>query len=168
MKKTLAALKRDAESGNLSLELVEWHRKTGDEIPRRLRGIRKVVGAYSGGITLEGGDGNKSQLPIDGAKLIEYTDDTLTVYAPGLREPTAEEYEVLAHRDRIMAEYTRRSPHAEPYWKDKEIFQESSCPWMSGFETVRGKRYIWATQMVQDNAVRGDAMLRYKVHLSDN
>ena len=38
--KTLADLKRDAKSGNMSMEMLEWYGKTGEDIKPILRGIR--------------------------------------------------------------------------------------------------------------------------------
>lgn len=69
-KKTLADLKRDAASGKIAFELIERYGKTGNELPERLRGIRLVQSV---------------------ASLIEYTEDTLTVYSAGERSLTDEE-----------------------------------------------------------------------------
>ena len=50
--KTVAELKRDANGGKMSLEMIEWYGKTGDEIRETLRGIRKVLRANTVAIIL--------------------------------------------------------------------------------------------------------------------
>ena len=62
--KTLADLKRDAKSGNMSMEMLEWYGKTGEDIKLILRGIRKVEGANSVALLLRNNEGNTSELRI--------------------------------------------------------------------------------------------------------
>lgn len=80
MGKTLAQLKRDANSGKMSLELVEKYGKT--EIPELQRGKRKVVGSKSSGLELLNNNGEISSLFIESSKLMEYTDEYLMIFNP--------------------------------------------------------------------------------------
>ena len=93
--KTLADLKRDAGSGKLSLELIERFGQTGNEIKSTMIGIRKVVGCNTVSLSLLNNDGNISELRFGSAKLIEYGDDTLTLYLAAHRELTEEEQKIL-------------------------------------------------------------------------
>ena len=83
--KTLADLKRDAKSGNMSMVMLEWYGKTGVDIKPILRGIRKVEGANSVALLLRNNEGNTSELRIKYATLIEYDGENLTVYDAGQR-----------------------------------------------------------------------------------
>ena len=159
---TLAQLKRDANSGSLALEMVERYGDTGEAIPERLRGRRKVLKANSVGLILLNADGKESTLDIDSAKLIDYTDDTLVVYNPGLREPTDEEKKVLDGIRSIYQKYA--NTYNGGYWQGKDFGMKSSCPWMLGYDKIRGKRYESHNGMVRDNAVRGEQCLKYKVY----
>lgn len=160
--KTLAQLKRDAKAGTIALEMTEWFGNTGEQIPERLRGIRKVIGANTVSIFLQNEAGTKSTLDIDSANLIEYSDKELIVYKRGLRELTEEEQKC---RDEVKAIYTKYTePWQEPYWEVKAYYAKCPCPWMSGMELIRGKKYDYNTGKVYDNAVKGDAIIHYIVH----
>ena len=88
--KTVAELKRDANGGKMSLEMIEWYGKTGDEIKETLRGIRKVLRANTVAIILLNRDGNESEMRLNSAKLgLRITDNTLSDVCSGatLRRP---------------------------------------------------------------------------------
>lgn len=162
---TLTQLKRDANSGKLTLELIERFGKTGENIPNTLRGMRKVTGSNSVGIFLQNENGQTSELTIKSAKLVEYTNDMLLIYEAGEREPTEEERRVLNEWDKLEKEYYKNNPYGDTFWKKKLYFQNSICPWMSGFsDTIRGKRYQMHNQKVLDNKLRGNIILKYKVY----
>ena len=80
--KTLTDLKRDASSGRLSLELYAWHGKTGNGIPERIRGVRKVSGVNTVCLKLLSADGTESELRFVRAKLMDYDDKSLIIFAP--------------------------------------------------------------------------------------
>ena len=162
--KTLADLKRDAKSGKIRLELIERFGKTGDEIPERLRGIREVAGVNTVAINLRNASGEESELRFGRASLIEYRGDMLTVYNSGYRPLTEEERAIVAGEEAFREEFQRNNPYSEPYWAIKKYYKDSSCPWMAGFETVRGKHYQRGEDRVRDDAVRGEVVLRYRVH----
>lgn len=90
----LAQLKRDANSGKMELLLFWRYGATGDNLPNRLRGRRKVLRANSVGLVVQTG-AEETMLYIENAKLIDYDGEILTVYRPAYRDPTAEERFVL-------------------------------------------------------------------------
>lgn len=159
---TLAQLKRDANSGNMALELIERFGKTGDEIKETMRGIRKVSRSNTVGIFLINNDGKESELTIRSAKLIEYDGKTLTIFEAGHREPTDEEKSILAKRDELYKKY--EDTYNGGFWQVKQMIADSKCPWMDGGETKCGKRYSVSENVVYDNLIKGEAVLKYKVY----
>lgn len=161
--KTLAQFKRDAKAG-MRLELMTWFRNTGDDIPKRLRGIRRVVSVNTVGVMLMNADGQKSELDVKRASLVEYDGETLKVYRPAIRELTDQEKAVLARGQQIENEYYEKNPYGNAFWTVKKYFMDSPCPWMEGLETVRGKRYCAGDDGVLDNSIKGELILQYKVY----
>ena len=161
--KTLAELKREANSGKLYLELIERYGATGDGIPEALRGIRYVKGANSVALNIQNKSGQESELRIERAALMEYTGETLTIYEAGLRDRTEQEQQILAGWAKEEAEYCRRYPWADTFWQRKRYFQNSECPWMEGTETQSGKCYVPRLNKVRDYSIKGDAILKYRV-----
>lgn len=163
--KTLAELKRHANQGNMSLELLERFHKTGDAIPEQFRGIREVIKATSAGLLLQYKDGGESRLDFKSAKLVDYDGDTLMIYEVGLRKPTEAEQAVLDEWAAIEREYEEQNPFGNSYWKKKSYFEKCPFPYMSGFDNHSGsKRYLPHNGMVLDRQVRGEMVLKYKVH----
>lgn len=162
--KTLADLKRDATSGKIKFELIERYEKTGDEIPERCRGIRTVKKVNSVGILLETADGKTSELEFCPAKLIEYDGKTLTIYQAGTRELNEIEKLILAKWKRVQEEYEKKNPYCSSYWKMKEYFDKNNCPcpYLAGWEKVRGKRYM--NGKVVDDSIKGKAILKYNIY----
>lgn len=161
--KTLADFKRDAANGKIKLEMVERYGKSGEEIPARCRGIRIVKKVNTVGITLETSDGLTSELDFPAAKLIEYDGKTLTIYDKGERDLTEQERKILADWQKIEDDYYRNNPYGESYWKKKDYFKNCPCPWLAGFEMVRGKYYNHNGKIL-DNQIRGNAILKYNVY----
>lgn len=159
----LADLKRDAASGKIKLELVERYGKPGEEIPERIRGIRTVSRINTVAIFLVNDNGIESELRFDSAKLVEYDGKSLTIYERGERDLTEQEQKILAGWQKIEAEYEKQNPYSDTYWKKKDYFKHCPCPWLAGFETVRGKRYNYNGKVL-DNQVRGNAILKYNVY----
>lgn len=159
----LADLKRDAASGKIRLELVERYGKTGEEIPERIRGIRTVSRINTVAIFLANAGGVESELRFDSAKLVEYDGKSLTIYERGERDLTEQEQKILADWQKIEDDYYQRNPHGDAYWKKKDYFKNCPCPWLAGYETVRGKYYKYNGKVL-DNQVRGNAILKYNVY----
>ena len=159
----LADLKRDAASGKIKLELVERYGKTGEEIPERIRGIRTVSKINTVAIFLANADGVESELRFDSAKLVEYDGKSLTIYERGERDLTEQEQKILADWQKIEDDYYQRNLHGDAYWKKKDYFKKCPCPWLAGYETVKGKYYNYNGKVL-DNQVRGNAILKYNVY----
>ena len=161
---TLAELKREAKAGKIKFEMIERYGKTGDEIPEYCRGIREVARVNTVAIILVTADGKESELRFDSAKLVEYDGKSLTIYAAGERDITAEEQAVLDGAKKIMDMHLKVNPYGDGgFWERKQFYKSSPCPWMSGYETVRGKRYNYNGKVV-DNSIKGKAILRYTIH----
>lgn len=159
----LADLKRDATNGKIKLELVERYGKTGEEIPERIRGIRTVSRINTVAIFLANDDGVESELRFVSAKLVEYDGKFLTIYERGERDLTEQEQKILADWQKIEDDYYKQNPHGDAYWKKKDYFKKCPCPWLNGYETVRGKYYNYNGKVI-DNQVRGNAILKYNVY----
>ena len=165
---TLAELKRQAAKGNMSLEIIERFHKTGEAIPESFRGIRRVIKSISYGLILQNLDGTESRLEIRGAKLLEYTGSTLTVYAPGDRKPTDAEQKLLDEWYAIEKDYYEKNPTGNAYWKKKDFFKKSPYPYMSGFDDLcSSKRYLLDKGTVMDKQIRGEKVLVYRVHFDN-
>lgn len=160
---TLAQLKRDANSGKMSLELIERYGST--EIIERLKGIRKVKKSNSVAIILINLDGKESELRIDSAKLIDYDGKHLTIYAAGTREPSEEEKSILIKRDELYKKYA--DTYSGGFWQVKQMFEKSKFPYMAGHETIKGKRYDHNTGLVYDNSIKGEVILKYNVYFDN-
>ena len=163
--KTLAELKRDAQSGKISFELVERFGDTGNAIPERLRDVRKVSRVNSVAIILLNSDGVESEMRLDNAKLVEYDGETLTLYNPGRREPTDDEKKVLEEAEEIKKKHDKSYDCG--YWALKDYFEKCACPWMSGFDSIgkrNGKKYETWSGKVIDHSINGNAILKYKVY----
>lgn len=165
---TYAQLQRDARDGKISLEIVERYGKTGDEIPERLRGTRRVVGAMTKGIKIQNADGQISELRIDSAKLCEYDDGLLTIYNAAARPMNDEEKAVWQEMTRIYEKY--RDSYSGGFWQAQEYARKSPCPWMAGEEVCRGKKRMYGENgipYILDNSIKGDAILRYRVYMNE-
>lgn len=163
---TLAQLKRDANSGKMSLLLFWRYGATGDDLPNRLRGRRQVIRANSVGLVIRTGT-EETMLYIDNAKLVDYDGETLTVYRPVYRDLTDQERFVLNTWNTKETEYFLKNPFGDSYGMRKKYFAESPCPWMDGITKVRGKSYVSHKDKVLDHSIRGDVALRYQVIMED-
>lgn len=156
MRHTLAELKREAASGKIAFELTEWHGKTGEDIPERLRGIRTVSKTNTVGITLRNDRQSDSELRLESAVLTEYDGETLTIYAPHRRDMTDIETAVLDKFYQIAREdgwyQARRYLTSTPFiYLDYDYGKDYNGMHRSGLTIINRKQ-------------RGDAVLRYTIH----
>lgn len=166
---SFAQLKRDAQSGKLHGELIERFGET--EIIERLRGLRRVVGANTVGITFLNSDGKRSECRVERAALMEYTGDTLTIYNPGLRDLNDEESRIIQGWKDIenTDDYQRRaeidalSDGSSTYWQKVGYFRKSGKKYLTGGEEQNGCKFDFNTGKIRDKSVRGDAILKYKM-----
>ena len=155
---TYAQLKRDAATGKMSLELVEWYGEK--EFPERLRGIRRVAKAKSFGLVLINADGQESELRINKAKLMEYDGNTLTVYDHLIRDMNDEEKAIMDKFEEM------RKNHQYNYYSEMvDFLKKSSCPYLAGDTNVGGK--ILAGDKIHDYNEKGEVALKYIVHMAE-
>lgn len=76
---------------------------------------------------------------------------------------TAEEKNVLDEWKKISEKLIAENPFADTFWKSKDYFKNSSCPWMSGYDVIQGKRYL-CNGKVLDKNIKGRLILKYIVH----
>jgi uncharacterized protein YifE (UPF0438 family) len=159
--KTLAELKREANAQSISAEMIYRY---GEEIPERLRGIRKATRANTVAVFFQNSDGRESELSIKAASLIDYDGETLTIYEAGKREPNAEEKAILQAYEKAKAEHEKNNPFSDGYWHKVSFFNKhKDFQYLAGFETVRGKRYNY-DGTITDNAIKGAAIIKYKIY----
>lgn len=159
--KTLAELKREANAQTISAEMVYRY---GKEIPERLRGIRKAVRANTVAVFFQNADGAESELSIKSASLIDYDGESLTIYEAGKRQPNPEEMEVLNAYKKAEMEHIKSNPFSDCYLFMVSFFKKNQpFEYLSGFETVRGKRYN-RDGTITDRAIKGDVIIRYKIY----
>lgn len=158
---TLAQLKREANTQSISAEMIYRY---GKEIPERLRGIRKATRANTVAVFFQNADGSESELLIKAASLIDYDGETLTIYEPGKREPNAEEKAILQEYERLKKKHEEENPFSDGYCFKVSFFNKSKpYDYLSGFETIRGKRYNY-DGTITDNAIKGAAIIKYKIY----
>lgn len=147
----------------LSMELIDWY---GEEIPKRLQGVRRVLWPRSYGLDLMSSCDTVSQLRIASAKLIDCDGNFLTIYKPAERQMTAEEQAILQEWKEMEEEYYKHNPMGDSYWKKKAFFQNSKYPYMDGFTKKYGKRYLPYNDTVLDESSKGDKILVYRMIVS--
>ena len=163
--KTLAELKRNANAGHMALELLEWYGETGDAIPERLRGIRRVKRANSVGLILENASGADSEMRIEAATLVECDGEYLTIYQEGKRPLNDTERRVIGEALKESGNYYDGSELAvSEYWTIRSHLERSVCPWLNGDGFRCGKRYDPYKNVIHDRAIKGEPILKYKVH----
>ena len=161
--KTMAEFKRDAASGRMSLEMIERYGKSVDDIPERLKGVRKVVKTNTVCAMLLNQLGELSELRFGCANLLVYDGDTLTVYDAGIRDLTQQEKEIMHHVQEIRKEY--ENTYSGGFYKAKDYIKNSACPWLGSVKPIKGKMLV--NDKVRDNSIKGNVVLRYKVYIED-
>lgn len=168
MNKSLAQLKRDAKTGKYKYKMIYRY---GQEIPERLQGIRTLVDSNSVSISFLNLNGEKSELNIRSAKLIDYTDDSIVVYGIGKRDLNDVEKKVMDEWEQICQtpEYQKQSEvdmytdSSSTYWKKKFFFTNKKMEHLLGFELVNGKKYDFVSKQVFDCSCRGKKEIEYRL-----
>ena len=163
---SLAELKRKAKEQKIAFELIKRYKATGDAIPERFRGIRKVIAVNTVSIKLASQTGAVSELQLPRASLIDYDGTYLKVYEPGLREPTDEEKKILSQWETIRKEKT--SPYVNTYWATCNFFKKTGFSYLSGYQIKSNhqKRYLPSNGKVLDPEIKGTCILIYRIHHS--
>lgn len=158
---SFAEFKRMAASGDMFLELVEWFGKT--DFRENLKGVRHVTRTNSVELTLTNKKGEESSLRYGVASLFECDGESVIFYAPGVRELTVKEQSVLNELNDYL---DKQNPYSNLYWAKKKFFQSKpEYLYLSG-DKVKGKRYNSFLNCVEDNAIKGKPMLKYRMYLS--
>ena len=163
--KTFADFKRDAANGNMSLELIDWYGKTGEEIPKRIRGARRVVKCTQSSLILQGSE--ESRLNYLRSSLLDYDGETLTIYTSGRRSLNEQEQRIVWEWQNLEADYKLSGKSDEAVYRlRKEYYRNSECPWLFSDSFVKGKltEHDGNVPMIRDKDLRGGMTMRYKVH----
>lgn len=173
MKKTKAQLLRDLKSGEIALELVE--RYGNNNIIEKLKGVRKIKKITTNSCSLINENGDESWLEIPKASLLEYTDDTLSIFIPGYRPLNQKEKEILKEWEKIAntKEYKEqelndlRSDGNWTYWQKRRFFENNNALYLFTNENGRQLDYNKLKNNEEncllDPKVRGERILMYNV-----
>jgi len=169
--KTLADLKRDAKKGNLLAELII---RCGDNnIPEQLKGYRGLVDANSNSLKFLRNDGKISSLDIQYASLVEYDENTLIIYYPGLRDLNQEEKSALNEWKKITEteKYKKQSQDdaytdgSSTYYQERAFFSKYNMLYLMGCNTENGIHYEARENKIRDKAVKGEIQMKYNLKL---
>ena len=157
------SFKKICNTENISLELVERYGQT--DFADRLKGVRKVR-AFKRGLYLTNENGEESQLFVTHASLVNVTDDYLYIFEAGERALTEEERKERERYQSDLKAYQEQNPYSDSYWWSRQWFEKSSMPYLSGFESMKStsKRYNVSSDTVIDKNLRGELILKYKIH----
>lgn len=159
--KTLEELKREANAQSISAEMIYRY---GEEIPERLRGLRKATRANTVAIFFRNADGRESELKIKAESLIDYDGETLTIYEAGKRYPNEEEKAILQAYEKEKAENEKNNPFPDVYYHKVAFFNKNKdFQYLAGFETICGKRYNY-DGTITDNEIKGAAIIKYRIY----
>lgn len=170
MSKTLAELKKDCKNGLIEVEMQAagmW----ANGLPERLKGWRRAIGANSVAVFFLNSEGKKSELQLSNASLIEYTENTLTVYKPGARDFTEDEKRILREWEKVtetpeyklQAERDIYTDGSTTYYKQKYFFKDRNAEYLLGYDWQAGKKYDYNTGRVLDKKIKGEPELVYNV-----
>lgn len=187
MAKTLAQLKRDANTGEYyaSLEIRNGEICTPENTPKRLQGKRQIVGYTSAGLVLllkadetkMEDECTESTLFIQNAKLTEYTDDSLKTYLPGYRQPNSKEQSILAGWENIRKsnEYQQdveidcMTDSSSCYYKELSFFCGHDAEYLFGHKKQHGcilditRKNNVDKEFIRDDSVRGELCMQYRI-----
>ena len=167
--KTLADLKRDAKSGKLFGIMVVRCGTT--DIPERLAAKRQITDANSVAIFFKMQNGVKSELRIDRASLLEYTEESLTIYNEGFRDLNAQEQAIMnewkeiANRIENIKQYEidMLTDGSQMFYKKKVFFHNKGYSYLTGFDEEKGLKYDYSTQKIRDKSIKGAISMQYRL-----
>lgn len=169
--KTLSDLKRDAKSGKLFGVMTV--RCGSSDIPERLAAKRQIIDANSVAIFFMMADGKKSELRIDRASLLEYTEDSLTLYNAGFRDLNEQEQAILNEWKEIankpenikQLEIDVLSDGSTMFYKEKAFFHNKGFSYLMGLDEEKGLKYDFNTSKIRDKSIKGTISMQYKLVL---
>lgn len=178
---SLAQLKRDAKEGKLRAVMTvrSGEQVEQEDLPERMRGARKIVGANSNSLMFEDAvvAGKTSMLELPKASLVEYSEDYLRIYKAGYREPNAVEQKVLDAWKAIedTADYQKRAEidaltdGSSTYWQEVSFFREHGMEYLMGHQKQRGlsldfnRRNRGEKAFIRDESIRGEIEMEYRL-----
>lgn len=172
--KTRAELFREVKAKAITLELVErWGSR---DIQENMQGKRTIGKVQTNGFYLINKDGKESFLEIAKASLMEYTGDELRIYAPGFREMTEKEKQVMMEWEQIentesyqeQSRVDMLSDGSTTFYMKKKFFMDRKMEYLTGTSNgikslIFNKYYNGEKECIRDDNVKGNVILIYKV-----
>lgn len=166
--KTIAQLKRDAKAGTIEARLIFVNGYT--ELDATRIAWRRIVDSNTVSIFfLREDNGKKSGLDLPSGSLIEYTDESLILFHPGLRDYNAEELAFLEkwEAEKQRTNYAERmeidaiSDGSSCYYSEKAFFYKHNFSYLMGLEWEKGLKYDLNQKKVADKKIKGAINLMY-------
>lgn len=137
----------------------------------KLNKTRYVIKTSTTGVCLnEDKNATKgSFLEFTKASLTEYDGDTLKVYFAGRRDLTADEQRIRDNvpskrpENKERAEFEALSDGSGLFYADQHYYKENDSEYLAGHTTSKGMRYDYNTQAIQDDKIKGELSLSYKI-----
>lgn len=170
--KTLADLKRDLNKGDRLVMTFNAMEGSSERIKQFIGVERYIVAKNTTGVKLSLNKDDTKGSFLDYPKkatLCEYDGETLKIYDAGFRELTADEKRVKdnvpssrkENKEAVMQEIM--TDGSGFYWKDKQYYKENEMEYLAGHESFRGLRYHYNTGMIEDESIKGNLSLAYKI-----
>jgi hypothetical protein len=165
-----AQMMRDFKSKNISLEMTY---RFGNEIPEKLKGLRKVTKVQTKAIYLLRSDGKESWLELPNAKLVYCDEKRLSIYSIGKRELTEEENKLMQEWKAITEtedykkkmEYDVLTDYHACFYQEKRFWTEKDMLHLFGTNWVKGMKRDHNSNMVFDSKIKGDLQLEYRLEV---
>lgn len=176
--KTRADFIRDIKSGSIALETTFNYCYQNETLPERLTGIRKVSKVQTNGFYLMNDKTQRaSWFDFPKASLMNYTDNSLTIYMAGYRSPNEHEKAILSEWENIASsqEYKKQSEidlltdGSSTYWKKKSFFENRNALYLMGLDSQRGLKLDFNklnsgdSDFIRDESIKGDIAFIYRV-----
>ena len=159
--KTFSELKRNLTIGK-KLKMI----KSSLPNNKLLNIEREICAIQTNGISLKtDNQSGKSFLEYPPASLVDYTDNIITFYQPGLRELTPAEKAMIENEpsnrpeNRQLAENDVMTDSSTTYWMDKKYYSENNANWR--WDWSKGLRYDINNQKMFDKKIKGNIDLQY-------
>lgn len=171
--KTLSQLKTDAKSGKIFARMTirNGEECTEKNTPARLLDYRQIVDANTKSIFFMNSDGRKSELPIEKASLLEYTDDYIIIYNAGYRELNKQESAIFNEWKKkssekefcARAEADALTGGTSTYWAEVAFYSKHNALYLMGSEKQGGLKYDWNLKKIQDDKIKGTISMKYEI-----
>ena len=170
MQKSFAELKRDLKIGKTLTMTFNSLSEQSEKIDSRLNKPRYIIKTQSNGIYLaDEKDAEKgSFLELPRASLVEYTDETIKVFEPAIRELTDDEKTILENmpsyrpENKELCERDIMCDMNSTYWLDKAYTKRENSDWYWG--ESRGLYYMRSEQKMRDASIKGKLSIEYKLN----